>query len=114
MDFGIAGVAAITVICYLGGMACKTTEKVKDEVIPVVCGVTGGILGVAGMYLIPEFPAGDVINAAAIGIVSGLASTGVHQVIKQVGKKYERYCIVPPADAEDSSSVDHRLQGRRN
>ena len=57
MDFGIAGVAAITVICYLGGMACKTTEKVKDEVIPVVCGVTGGILGVAGMYLIPEFPA---------------------------------------------------------
>lgn len=45
MDFGIAGVAAITVICYLGGMACKTTEKVKDEVIPVVCGVTGGILG---------------------------------------------------------------------
>ena len=76
MDFGIAGVAAITVICYLGGMACKTTEKVKDEVIPV-----------AGMYLIPEFPAGDVINAAAIGIVSGLASTGVHQVIKQVGKK---------------------------
>ena len=55
--------------------------------IPVVFGVTGGILGVAGMYLIPEFPAGDVINAAAIGIVSGLASTGVHQVIKQVGKK---------------------------
>ena len=108
MDFGIAGVAAITVICYLGGMACKTTEKVKDEVIPVVCGVTGGLLGVAGMYLIPEFPAGDVINAAAIGIVSGLASTGVHQVIN------ERYCIVPPADAEDSSSVDHRLQGRRN
>ena len=71
MDFGIAGVAAITVICYLGGMACKTTEKVKDEVIPVVCGVTGGVLGVAGMYLMPEFPATDVINAAAIGIVSG-------------------------------------------
>ena len=62
MDFGIAGVAAITVICYLGGMACKTTEKVKDEVIPVVCGVTGGVLGVAGMYLMPEFPATDVIK----------------------------------------------------
>ena len=87
MDFGIAGVAAITVICYLGGMACKTTEKVKDEVIPVVCGVTGGVLGVAGMYLMPEFPATDVINAAAIGIVSGLAATGAHQVIKQASKK---------------------------
>ena len=43
MDFGIGSVTAITAICYLGGMACKATTKVKDEVIPVVCGVTGGI-----------------------------------------------------------------------
>jgi len=86
MDFGIASVAAITVVCYLGGMACKASAKVKDEVIPVVCGVTGGILGVAGMYVMPEFPAADVINAAAIGIVSGLAATGVHQVVKQASK----------------------------
>ena len=50
MDFGIAGVAAITVICYLGGMACKTAERVKDEAIPVVCGVTGGVLGVRKFY----------------------------------------------------------------
>ena len=64
-------------------MACKATTKVKDEVIPVVCGLTGGILGVAGMYLMPEFPATDVINAAAIG----LAATGAHQVIKQASKK---------------------------
>ena len=81
MDFGIGSVTAITAICYLGGMACKATTKVKDEVIPV------GILGVAGMYLMPEFPATDVINAAAIGIVSGLAATGAHQVIKQASKK---------------------------
>ena len=87
MDFGIGSVTAITAICYLGGMACKATTKVKDEVIPVICGVTGGILGVAGMYLMPEFPATDVINAAAaIGIVSGLAATGANQIIKQVGK----------------------------
>ena len=62
MDFGIGSVTAITAICYLGGMACKATTKVKDEVIPVICGVTGGILGVAGMYLMPEFPATDVIE----------------------------------------------------
>ena len=86
MDFGIGSVTAITAICYLGGMACKATTKVKDEVIPVVCGVTGGILGVAGMYLMPEFPATDVINAAAIGIVSGLGSNRSapgHQAGKQ-------------------------------
>ena len=82
MDFGIASVAGITVICYLAGMACKASARLRNEVIPVVCGVTGGILGVAGMYLMPEFPATDVINAAAIGIVSGLAVTGAHQVIK--------------------------------
>ena len=46
--------------------------------------MTGGILGVAGMYVMPEFPAADVINAAAIGIVSGLAATGVHQAMKQL------------------------------
>ena len=34
MDFGIGSVTAITAICYLGGMACKATTKVKDEVYP--------------------------------------------------------------------------------
>lgn len=86
MKLGIASVAAITAICYLAGVGCKASEKVKDELIPVVCGVTGGILGVAGMYLMPDFPAGDVINAAAIGITSGLAATGANQVLKQVSK----------------------------
>ncbi len=85
MDFGIASVAGITVICYLAGMACKATAKVKDEAIPVVCGAAGAALGVAGMYTMPEFPAADVINALAIGIVSGLAATGINQAVKQLG-----------------------------
>lgn len=89
MDFGIAGVAAITAICYLGGMTCKASAKVKDEAIPVVCGAIGGALGVAGMYLMPDFPAHDLINAAAIGIVSGLAATGAHQVVKQASKSVQ-------------------------
>ena len=98
MDFGIASVAAITVVCYLGGMACKASAKVNDEVIPVVCGVTGGILGVVGMYVMPDFPAADVINAAAIGIVSGLAATGVHQVVKQASKSAQKEVVrISPA-----------------
>ena len=55
MDFGIGSITAITAICYLGGMACKATTKVKDEVIPVVCGLTGGILGVAACILCQSF-----------------------------------------------------------
>lgn len=87
MDFGIAGVAGITVLCYLAGMGCKAAKRVPDEVIPVVCGVAGAALGVAGMYTMPDFPVHDVINALAVGTVSGLAATGANQMIKQLGGK---------------------------
>ena len=79
-------VLAIVVITYLVGLGAKTVSNVKDEVIPVIVGVCGGILGVAGMYVIPDFPAHDILNAIAIGIVSGLASTGANQVWKQSKK----------------------------
>lgn len=77
-------VLAIVVICYLVGLGAKQIPKIKDELIPVIVGVAGGILGVVGMYVIPDFPASDVLNAIAIGIVSGLASTGVNQAYKQL------------------------------
>ena len=48
MDFGIASVAGITVICYLAGMVCKASARLRNEVIPVVCGVAGAALGVVG------------------------------------------------------------------
>ncbi len=86
MDFGIASVAAITVIAYLVGMAAKDVTIVEDKWIPVIVGVTGMILGVAGLYVMPDFPANDVINAAAIGVVSGLAATGINQIGKQLQK----------------------------
>ena len=86
MDFGIASVAAITVIAYLVGIGCKAAGSVKDELIPVICGCVGAVLGIAGVYLMPDFPATDVINALAVGIVSGLAATGVNQIYKQLTK----------------------------
>lgn len=81
----IATVAAITVICYLIGMGCKAYGKL-DKWIPVIVGAVGAILGVVGMYTIKEFPAQDVLNALAVGIASGLASTGVNQVVKQLSQ----------------------------
>ena len=86
MDFGIASVAAITVIAYLVGIGCKAAGSVKDELIPVICGCVGAVLGIAGLDLMPDFPAKDVINALAVGIVSGLAATGVNQIYKQLTK----------------------------
>ena len=80
--FGIAGVAAITVICYLIGQGVKASG-LDNKWIPVIVGACGGVLGVAGMFLMADFPAGDVLTAAAVGIVSGLAATGVNQPGKQ-------------------------------
>ena len=84
MDFGIGAVVAITVITYLIGMGCKAWEKLDNKFIPVICGFVVAILGVVGMYTMPDFPAKDILNAIAIGIVSGLASTGANQVKKQL------------------------------
>jgi hypothetical protein len=87
MDFTqVSTVVAIVVITYLIGLAAKAIPWLKDNYIPIIVGVTGGILGVVGMYVIPDFPAADVLNAIAVGIVSGLSSTGVNQIYKQVKK----------------------------
>ena len=86
MDFAMASVAAITVIAYVMGLLVKASG-LNDKWIPILCGVTGGILGGGSLYVMPDFPAGDVINALAVGIVSGLAATGADQVMKQMGKK---------------------------
>ena len=86
MDFGIAGVAAITVIAYLIGSAVKATT-LNNRWIPSICGTVGGILGVLAMRIMPDFPATDYITAVAVGIVSGLAATGINQIGKQLGKE---------------------------
>ena len=81
---GITGVAGIVVICYLVGLIVKATPYANNKIIPIVCGVAGGVLGVAGMFLMPDFPASDPITAVAVGIVSGLAATGADQIAKQL------------------------------
>lgn len=83
MDFGIAGVAGITVICYLAAQTAKATT-LDNKWLPVICGVLGGILGVVGMYAMPDWPAGDILTSIAVGIVSGFAATGINQVYKQL------------------------------
>ena len=83
-SLGITGVAVITVICYLVGQAVKVTG-LDNKFIPVIVGAAGGVLGVVGMLIMPEFPAGDYLTAVAVGIVSGLAATGINQCVKQMG-----------------------------
>lgn len=85
-EFGIGSVAAIVVIAYLAGMAVKATG-INNKWIPIICGTLGGALGVLGMWIIPDFPAGDYITSVAVGIVSGLSATGINQIGKQLTKE---------------------------
>lgn len=86
MEFmGIAGVAAITVICYLAAEAVKATP-LDNKWLPIICGVMGGALGVIAMGVMPDYPANDYITAVAVGVVSGLAATGANQIGKQLKK----------------------------
>lgn len=105
---GITSVVAITIICYLVGLVCKSIPNIKNEIIPITVGVAGFILGIVAMYVAPELvPATNVIEAGAIGIVSGLASTGVNQIGKQVGKLSVPTLL--PQDEDTMTPVDEEL-----
>ena len=83
----IVGVAAITVICYLVGLVVKATPWNNNQVIPIVCGVVGLALGLVCFITgLEVLPATDPVTAAAVGVVSGLAATGIDQVKKQLTK----------------------------
>lgn len=85
MDMGVAGVAGITVICYLAGLIVKASG-LENKWIPVIVGILGGILGLVGWLVMGDFPAAEPLNAIAVGIVSGLAATGADQAVKQLGR----------------------------
>ena len=85
-----ATVGGIVMICFLVGMAVKVSP-VDDKYIPVIVGVVGGLLGWLGMAVIPDFPGNNVIDAIAVGISSGLAATGLHQIGKQLSQPDDDY-----------------------
>jgi hypothetical protein len=80
-----ATVAGIVVICFLIGMGVKASP-LDDKWIPLIVGCCGGILGVVGMLTMNGFPAENYIDAVAVGIASGLAATGAHQIGKQLSE----------------------------
>lgn len=87
MDFGIVSFAAIVVLVYLVGAAVKVS-KLNSDWIPVICGASGLLLGILAFYLkVPDFPATDPMTAAAVGVVSGFAATGINQAIKRTNTK---------------------------
>ena len=86
MNTEIVYVAVITIISYLVAQGVKATS-LDNKWIPVICGVCGAIMGYIGLKVMPGFPADDPLTAIAVGIVSGLAATGSHEIAKQLSVK---------------------------
>lgn len=89
------GIPSIIIICYLIGEIFKLLvlkKKNKYKYVPIIVGTFGGLLGLLAYYISPSI----VLNvdspfiALALGIVSGLASTGTHEIIKKIIKKEEK------------------------
>ncbi len=78
-----AGVTGITVLCYLCGLGVKLSP-LDNKWIPLLCGLCGALLGWAALRAMPGFPAGNWIDALALGAASGLAATGLDQLGKQL------------------------------
>ena len=86
--FDFVSIPAVAVICWLFGQLVKIpmTES-QHKHIPIICASTGLVIGVVCHLTMPGYlPAENIIVAAAIGVVSGLASTGADQIKKQVLK----------------------------
>ncbi|MDE5868233.1 MAG: phage holin family protein [Anaeroplasmataceae bacterium] len=92
MIMEITSVPVIAIICYLVGEFFKLVilkKKTRYKFIPVIVGSIGGVLGLIIYFVSPEllFNATNPFAAIIIGIVSGLASTGGNELIKQILKK---------------------------
>lgn len=90
----IVTIPVITILCYLLGEFFKLVvfrKKKRYKYIPVIVGGLGGVLGLIIYYVSPELLLGSTnpFVAIAIGIISGLASTGTNELVKQIVKKEE-------------------------
>lgn len=85
-DFGIVSIPAIVAIAYFVGESVKAYKNIENTKILPIVGFVGIILGMVGFFVMPDFPAQDVITAAAIGAVSGMTSTWIDQLKKHVTK----------------------------
>lgn len=88
--FGMTAVASISVVAYLAGLAVKASPWNNNQLIPLVCGCVGGLLGLLGYYYhMEDFVVQDPITALAVGIVSGLSATGLNEMGKQLSSTTE-------------------------
>lgn len=72
---------SIIVLCYVLGLVIKhCIKKIDTKYIPLIVACFGVLLACLMVHSI-------TVDAVAQGIISGWASTGIHQTFKQLGGK---------------------------
>lgn len=71
-------VVSIVIICFTIGGILKEVTPVDNKLIPYILGILGGLIG--GMLCIGANP----LESVCLGIISGLSSTGSHQIVKTI------------------------------
>lgn len=74
----------IAVAAFVVGQIIKGFKKIPNNIIPLVAGVLGIILGI----VIPGlFPGKDIITSGVLGLALGWAATGGFETVKNLKKK---------------------------
>lgn len=81
----------IVIMCYLlaelyKAFICKKKNSMGRRLLPVFCSLLGGVIASIIYYIDPFYLTGDAryLSTLTVGLLSGLASTGVHQIISQL------------------------------
>lgn len=107
-EFVPCGAIVMIVLCICKGIKCTPLDT---KWIPFIAGILGIVLGIAAYFMdVPAFVDLDLLSAMALGGVSGLAATGVHQAYKQVttadAAGITEVDAESSSDDEDDESVD--------
>ena len=101
MEFSIVTISAfVAALNEVTKVIAKTFGYKINRLIPIFSLIYGVGLGIAG-YFTPSVQMGNnLVEAIFIGLSAGAASTGCHQIYKQLAKK--EYDDVDPAEDEET------------
>ena len=105
MEFSIVTISMfVAALNEVTKMIAKTFGYKINRLIPIFSLVYGVALGIIG-YFTPNVAMGNnLVEAIFIGLSAGAASTGCHQVYKQLSKK--EFDDIDPSEDEELSDED--------
>ena len=109
MEFSIVTISAfVAALNEVTKMIAKTFGYKINRLIPIFSLVYGIALGIAG-YFTPNVAMGNnLVEAIFIGLSAGAASTGCHQVYKQLSKK--EYDDIDPSEDDEPDEEDDETE----